>query len=322
MWKLFWGMNCPHKIKLFMWRACLNILPTKNQLRRRGIGCDGNSEVCGCCETTGYALWGCKVVEEVWRNTRLKLPFFEITPRDFIDVVWETKLKKPEIDWELFAITAWSLWCNRNSVCHGGKCKAADLIVREVSAYAKECRQKNEIQTRPERPAVQHWTPPSRGCYKVNVDGAVFKDLGCCGVGVVIRNEAGQIMGAMSKRVELPLKALETEAKAVEEGICLARDLNLSDICVESDAQVVIKAFSAKSPVSSIQKVIEGIKMDLSSFDSWEVKHVCRTKNSATYIMAQYAKVVTDCCIWVEDNPPVIENQLLYDVAHLSITSV
>ena len=109
MWKLFWGMNCPHKIKLFMWRACLNILPTKNQLRRRGIGCDGNSEVCGCCETTGYALWGCKVVEEVWRNTRLKLPFFEITPRDFIDVVWETKLKKPEIDWELFAIIAWSL---------------------------------------------------------------------------------------------------------------------------------------------------------------------------------------------------------------------
>ena len=160
------------------------------------------------------------------------------------------------------------------------------------------------------------------GCYKVNVDGAVFKDLGCCGVGVVIRNEAGQIMGAISKRVELPLKARETEAKAVEEGICLARDLSLSNICVESDAQVVIKAFSAKSPVSSIQKVIEGIKMDLSSFDSWEVKHVCRTKNSAAHIMAQYAKLVTDCCIWVEDNPLVIQNQLLYDVAHLSITSV
>ena len=169
---------------------------------------------------------------------------------------------------------------------------------------------------------MQHWTPPSRGCYKVNVDGAVFKDLDCCEVGVVIRNEAGQIMGAMSKRVELPLKALETEAKAVEEGICLARDLSLRNICVESDAQVVIKAFSAKSPVSSIQKVIEGIKMDLNSFDSWEVKHVCRTINSAAHIMAKYAKVVTDCCVWVEDNPPVIQNQLLYDVAHLSITSV
>ena len=145
-------------------------------------------------------------------------------------------------------------------------------------------------------------------------------------------------MGVMSKRVELPLKALETEAKAVEEGISLARDLSLSDICVESDAQVVIKAFSAKSPVSAIQKVIEGIKMDLSGFNSWEVKHVYRTKNSAAHIMAKFAKSVIDCCIWVEDakfaesvidcciwvedTPPVIANQLLFDVAHLSITSV
>ena len=139
VWKLIWSLNYPHKIKHFMWRASLNILPTKHQLRRREIGWDGNCDLCGYCETTGHALWGCKLAGEVWGNTRLKLPFFEITPRDFIDVVWETKLKKPEIDWELFAITAWSLWSNRNSICHG-MCKAADLIVREASAYVKEVR--------------------------------------------------------------------------------------------------------------------------------------------------------------------------------------
>ena len=150
----------------------------------------------------------------------------------------------------------------------------------------------------------------------------MFKELGYCGVGVVIRNEEGQIMGAMSKRVELPLKALETEAKVVEEGIILARDLSLRDICVESDEQVVIKAFNAKSPVSAIQKVIEGIKMDLSVFNLWGVNHVCRTRNSAAHIMAKFAKSVTNCCIWVEDIPPVIANQLLFDVAYLSIISL
>ena len=236
--------------------------------------------------------------------------------------MWETKLKKPEIDWELFAITAWSLWSNRNSVCHGGKSKAADVIAQEVTAYTKEVRQHNKVQSRPSHSARQTWTPPRRGHYKVNVDGAVYKELGCCGVGVVIRNEEGQIMGVISKRVELPLKALETEAKAFEEGIIFARDLSLRNISVESDAQVVVKPFKEQSPTSSIQKVIEGITMDLNVFDSWEVNHVCRTRNSTAHLMAKYAKSVIDCCVWVEDTPPIIANQCLYDVAHLSITSV
>ena len=68
------------------------------------------------------------MAREVWGNTRLKLPYLEYILKDFIDSVWEIKLKKPEVDWELFAITAWSLWSNRNSICHGGKCKEAALI--------------------------------------------------------------------------------------------------------------------------------------------------------------------------------------------------
>lgn len=45
----------------------------------------------------------------------------------------------------------------------------------------------------------------------MNVDGAVFKSLGCCRVGVVIRK--------MSMKIPFPLRATEVEAKALEEGI-------------------------------------------------------------------------------------------------------
>lgn len=49
-------------------------------------------------------------------------------------------------------------------------------------------------------------------------------------------------MGAMSKRVKLPLKALESKALAMQEGIMLAWDLGLREIEIERDSQLVVSA--------------------------------------------------------------------------------
>ena len=93
------------------------------------------------------------------------------------------------------------------------------------------------------------------------MEAAIFKEQGTCGIGVVIKKNKGQIMGAMSKKVEFPLQALEAKAKAAEASILLTWDLGLKDIIVEGDAQMVIQALNGVvAPAIPILKIIEGSK--------------------------------------------------------------
>ena len=123
-------------------------------------------------------------------------------------------------------------------------------------------------------------------------------------------------MGAMSKKLPLPLGALEVEAKVVEEGILLVKDLGLKDVIVEGDAKVVMSAlFSSNTPLSSIQKVTEGAKFLLQSFNSWRTNHIRRNSNIAAHLLARYAYNVTDSVVWVEDTPSMIYDQVCNDVS-------
>ena len=44
------------------------------------------------------------------------------------------------------------------------------------------------------------WQSPPKSKFKLNFDAAIFSDLGCLGMGVIIRNEKGEVMGAISAR--------------------------------------------------------------------------------------------------------------------------
>ena len=73
IWKMIWKLNCPNKFKHFMWRACKNILPTKNCLKASGVGLEDCCALCGLSETSGHILWGYKFAKTVWSATKIKL---------------------------------------------------------------------------------------------------------------------------------------------------------------------------------------------------------------------------------------------------------
>jgi len=57
LWKSLWKMKVTHTVKVFMWWACINALPTKANLFRRKIMEDLVCPICGlAAKTTGHIL--------------------------------------------------------------------------------------------------------------------------------------------------------------------------------------------------------------------------------------------------------------------------
>ena len=131
----------------------------------------------------------------------------------------------------------------------------------EANALMEEFCQLAEVPIHSAPRRTGRWTPPRDDWYKINVNGVVFKESSSCRMGIIIRNERGELLGAMSKKLEFPLGTLEVEAKAFEEGLQFAGDLGLMQVVLEGDAKVVTDALRrcCSLPIS-IKMIIDSIK--------------------------------------------------------------
>lgn len=148
------------------------------------------------------------------------------------------------------------------------------------------------------------WAPPRDGQFKINVDGAVFTKQKAGGVGVVIRENEGRLEAALSKKIPIPLGAVEVEAKAFEVGLLFAKEVGVRDAILEGDSMIIYNALcNYSSAPSSIVSVVQGI--DDISGDFWSVGYsqVRRQGNLPAHILVEYASSMTDYVAWIVEDP-------------------
>ncbi|KAK9992868.1 hypothetical protein SO802_022571 [Lithocarpus litseifolius] len=108
-------MNAPQKVKTLLWRACREALPTKCSLFRRKIT---EEDLCVRCraaiENSLHALWSCTELDLVWGDPELWSFRNEVQFLSFKELLsWIIKHTQLL---ELFAVTVWSIWNQRNRV--------------------------------------------------------------------------------------------------------------------------------------------------------------------------------------------------------------
>lgn len=133
-------------------------------------------------------------------------------------------------DLELFFVVAWSIWYNRNQKCFEDKTHPPNQIwyhARRLVLEHKEAIASINGKHTPEDPK---WIAPPLDFHKINVDGASLDDGRMSSVGVIIRNSKGDAVAAMSKTLLGQYTSLEIEFIALENGVLLAKELELSQV--------------------------------------------------------------------------------------------
>ena len=141
------------------------------------------------------------------------------------------------------------------------------------------------------------------------------------GIGVIIRNDKGEVIAVMSKRMAVPLGALETEAKAMETAVRFAADVGIRDAIFEGDLLTIYNALHGLSSTSAaIQNIVTGILRQAQSFKTFAFSHIKRQGNIPAHVLAQHACNVDDYVTWLEECPSQIVSACAQDirVSHIS----
>ncbi|GKV11209.1 hypothetical protein SLEP1_g22480 [Rubroshorea leprosula] len=144
--KLIWCKLVPSKVGFFGWRLCLDRLPTRWNLRQRGVVLQGDGLVCGLCkegvEDVNHLFCTCKSAWLVWVKV-IKWWGLEVvmpdTVRGVVDFFlwWLGSVGGKEMGACIFLVTSWYLWFWRNILVFrsNGEFKEQLLELIQVKSY-------------------------------------------------------------------------------------------------------------------------------------------------------------------------------------------
>nr|POE81223.1 putative ribonuclease h protein [Quercus suber] len=193
---------------------------------------------------------------------------------------------------ERFAVIAWSIWYKRNATWTSSSSLPRTQIHADALERLNEFHQAQDIPMVSHQPSTPvHWCPPPNSWCKVNFDGAIFQELGDAGIGVVIRDHVGKVIGAMSERIALPPSLEHVEALACRRATLFAKDFNLQAVTFEGDSETIINYLkSDEDCLAPFGHLIEDSRYLASSFQAVTFSHVKRNGNSVADKLAKLAR--------------------------------
>lgn len=119
--------------------------------------------------------------------------------------------------------------------------------------------------------------PPPRSTFKVNFNGAVFRENNFAGVGVMIRDDKGLVLASMFEKYLLPYLVTAIEVIVASKALWFALDNGLTSIILEGDSKITIETLKcADASLAAFGNLVEEAKILASRFTAVEFCHISR----------------------------------------------
>lgn len=136
-WNALLSLDLPEKIKIFMWRAALNILPTAENLWKRKII---KESICQRCrrgvETISHALLECKASKKIWSHAPITVRSNQAPVQDILTMLSTHR----KLDAELMVACCWVVWFARNKLLFEAKKTDPRISAAKVESEWKHTR--------------------------------------------------------------------------------------------------------------------------------------------------------------------------------------
>ncbi|RYR01081.1 hypothetical protein Ahy_B06g079938 [Arachis hypogaea] len=244
-------MHIPQKLKIFLWKACHNILAMNYNLFIRKIVKNSTCSICQEAEeTVEYALLLCPWTRAVWFGSQIQC---SPTPNNV------TSFTK----W-LLAIVNRLKADDGNSFIFQHKQLSPKTTIITTTSKEAEFRQSTEQKEKVKEVANNRhrkqitWRPLPDGWMKISIDAAFDKETGQAASAAVIRNCDSKVLygSTMNFKTISPLAA---EAHAMRDAVILSKNLQLGRCLIETDSLVLVQTIKSRNKFWEIDAVLKDI---------------------------------------------------------------
>jgi hypothetical protein len=193
-----------------------------------------------------------------------------------------------------------------------------NIILKETMSYMEEFKEVNQIQThganRVNNNVEIKWKVPLLGWSKANWDASLDKTGGKMGIGVVVRDEMGYVIDAVSKTRQGFFEPVMGEKIAQYQAAVTCKEMGIQKVWLEGEAKIIVDALhSDESMLSCYGHLVEDTKSILKNFLSWKCGFVHREANEVAHRLAKASTIPINDRVWTNHTPDCISEIILME---------